>query len=210
LCGLSVDSLDRHVRVLERKGLICVQRRKLPGRCRENDTNVYTAPVAGFDEGSRKDAAEKSTEKTLKANTLTREKPREVESPPGGVEITPPRAAWEARRERDREDHHWMRTRYEAVGAKIEAEVQQRTEAREENRRFWREGRGQRWAKGREYRHQMAIERTRRAGRVEMTKEQQEEARLALEKSRREYVLAAKEMGFDGYEGLAKEMGVTL
>jgi len=136
------STFTSHRRRLEAVGLIVVKRRRRFG-CRQNDTNIYRLSDGGF-----KIKPQKRTEKDLKTTTPTRENPRDE---------------WEARRVQDREDHNRMRERYETVGRTIQAEIEQRMAASEENRRYWREGSRHRWTGGRQHRLEQAKERTRRA-----------------------------------------------
>lgn len=148
--GAHERTAQHHVYLLEAAGHLGVRRIRVRGD--RNAPNFYTFPkLHGFlvDKQDGENTVEKLRElKPLKTNTSTRENPR---------------AEWEARRAQDREDHHHMRRRYESVGKAIMEEIAQRKQAREENRRYWRDGARRRWSGGRNYRLDRARERTRSA-----------------------------------------------
>ena len=154
--GMRQTTYRRHRRKLEASGWILVQRRRQFG-CRLNDTNILR-----LGNGGAKNAPQKRTEKDLKTKTHTRENPRKVVSADPEVKARP-REAWEARREKDRRDHEAAKARYEAVGRAIVADREARIAAREQNRRWWREGHRSQWDRGRHHRLERALERTRGA-----------------------------------------------
>jgi len=170
-CGVSESTFERDIRVLKAKGLIAVEHRKVPTCSRWNNTNLYSLPVPVSVGGGVKNEGEKQAEKDLKTTTPARENPRDE---------------WEARWVQDREDHNRMREQYETVGRTIQAEIEQRMAASEENRRYWREGSRHRWTGGRQHRMERAEERNRRAMQANVgvytgdTAEMSEEQRLEL------------------------------
>jgi len=188
--GIGLTTYKNHIRKLVAAGLLVVTYRRVPG-CRLSDTNVYALPKG---EGS-KIRPQVRTEKNLKTTTPAREKPRAVVIQPVTPALPSPttRQQWEARHAQDREDHHHMRQRYESVGRAIVEERQQRMAAREENRRYWRDGDRHRWDGGRQNRLERAEQRTRMASQARQgmyTGEKTEEMSKAVEQEIRSRIAA--------------------
>lgn len=144
--GVHPRTAQEQILALEKAGELGVRRVRITPR--RNGPNVYTFPkLQGFisDGPHGENTVEKLETSEIKATTPARENPR---------------AAIEARRAQDREDHHRMRERYEAAGREW---MEAKTKAREENRRWWREGERHRWDGGRSHRLARAQERTRMA-----------------------------------------------
>lgn len=160
-CDISERQFTRDMKVLDALGwVIRIERKTADGR---NETNLLMLPDLVPSRMGDKNGGEKQELLKTKTTTPARENPRIEEISPAKPEPTTSRQEWEARRAQDREDHHRMRERYDAVGRTIVEEIEQRRAASEENRRWWREGERHRWDGGKEHRLARAEERTRRA-----------------------------------------------
>lgn len=143
LCGISERQFNRDLNVLVGRGLIVkIERRQ--SRLRSL-TNLYMLPALVPLGVGDKNVGQKQELLETKTTTPARENPR---------------VTVEARCAENREAHHRMRERYETVGREL---VEAKAAAREENRRWWREGERHRWDGGKDHRLARAEERTRMA-----------------------------------------------
>jgi hypothetical protein len=113
-CGISPRQFTRDMAAIAPRWIIKIERKGPDGK---NLTNLLMLPALPAPGMGDKNGGEKLELLTPITTTPARENPRTEEVPP--VELPKPapvREAWEARRAQDREDHHRMRERYDAVG----------------------------------------------------------------------------------------------
>ena len=157
-CGISPRQFTRDMGAIAPRWIIKIERKGPDGK---NLTNLLMLPALPAQVWVTKMAGKKLELLTLLPLHRRAKRIRAPGIPP--VELPKPapvREQWEARRAQDREDHHRMRERYDAVGREL---LEEKRRVSEQNRRWWREGERHRWSGGRAHRLAMADDRARRA-----------------------------------------------